>query len=88
MRYSDVKLLDDMHFFDGKDVYIYGTGDYGFRAARMLDKIGVFDYTFCNSDRAKEGTKKLGNRIIHPSNIRTEPAVWRSSRSLLRTSST
>ncbi len=69
MRYSDIKLLDDLHFFDGKDVYIYGTGDYGFRAARMLDKIGVFDYTFCNSDRAREGTKKLGNRLIHPSNI-------------------
>lgn len=69
MRYSDIKLLDDMRFFDGKDVYIYGTGDYGFRAARMLDKIGVFEYTFCNSDRTREGTKKLGNKIIHPSHI-------------------
>ncbi len=69
MRYSDLKLLDNMHFFDGKDVYIYGTGDYGFRVARMLDKIGVIDYTFCNSDRAREGTKWLGNRIVHPSNI-------------------
>ncbi len=69
MRYSDLKLLDDMRYFDGKDVYIYGTGDYGIRTARMLDKIGIFDYTFCNSDRAREGTKRLGNRILHPSNI-------------------
>lgn len=69
MRYSDLKLLDDMRYFDGKDVYIYGTGDFGFRAARMLDKIGIFDYTFCNSNRAREGTKKLGNRIVHPSRI-------------------
>ncbi len=69
MRYSDEKLLDDMRFFDGKDVYIFGTGDYGVRVARMLDNIGVFDYTFCNSDRAKEGTEKLGKKIVHPSNI-------------------
>ncbi len=69
MRDSDVNLLDDMCFFEGKDVYIYGTGDYGVRSARMLDKIGVFDYTFCNSDRTREGTKRLGNRIVHPSRI-------------------
>lgn len=69
MRYSDLKLLGDIHYFDGKDVYIYGTGDYGVRTARMLDKTGVFDYTFCNSNRAREGTKKLGNRIVHPTNI-------------------
>ncbi len=82
MRYSDVKLLDDMRYFDGKDVYIYGTGEYGVRVACMLDKIGVFDYTFCNSDRAKEGTKRLGNRVIHPSNIPN----WASSVAIIAVS--
>jgi len=34
MKDSAVKLLDDMRYLDGKDVYIYGTGDYSVRADR------------------------------------------------------
>ncbi len=55
-RIKDSDLIEQEDFFIGKRIIIYGAGNYGRKAVKMLRKMGIFDFVFCDRDPAKINT--------------------------------
>lgn len=63
-HFVDYEALQDIGCLEGKEIIIYGAGDYGRRAAKMLQKLGFSKYNFCDKEICKQGTPLMNGTIL------------------------
>ena len=57
------KHLPTFRCLKDKNIIIYGAGDYGKQAVKMLTQLGVCQYIFCDKDVHKQGKTFMGGKI-------------------------
>lgn len=72
VRYVDYDVLENMHCISEKEIIIYGAGNYGKQAARMLEQLGFLNYCFCDSEASNQGRYLMGRPIVAPVQIKSK----------------
>lgn len=62
--YLDYEAQESIKCLEGKELFIYGAGNYGKQAAEMLQELGISKYNFCDRDRNKQGTSLMGGQVF------------------------
>ena len=68
-QFMDYEVLENIRCLEQKEIIIYGAGDYGKRAAEMLQQLGFFKYNFCDKDIHKHGTRLMNGKIFSVAEI-------------------
>lgn len=63
-RFIDYKALENVGCLEEKEIIIYGAGEYGKRAAEMLQQLGFSQYNFCDKDIFKQGMNLMNGKIL------------------------
>lgn len=63
-RYIDYQALEHMYDLRKKEIIIYGAGNYGKHAAKMLRELGIQHFNFCDKDISKQGNYIMGGKVI------------------------
>ncbi len=63
----------EMEYFIGKDIILFGGGSCGLRTLEEFEKIGAHIIAFCDNDKALEGTTMNGYPIIAPEKLTNYP---------------
>ncbi|MEH2952612.1 putative capsular polysaccharide synthesis family protein [Candidatus Merdisoma sp. JLR.KK011] len=62
--FMDYEVLENIRCLEGKEIVIYGAGNYGKRAAEMLQKLNYHKFDFCDRDFHKHGTNFMGGSVF------------------------
>lgn len=62
--YLDYEILKDVKYLSDKYLIIYGAGEYGKKALKMLRQLGYLNICFCDRDFDKYGTKLMGADVF------------------------
>lgn len=71
-RFMDYDALENIGCIKEKEIIIYGAGDYGRRAAEMLQQLGVSKYNFCDKDIHKHGVKIMNGKVLSIAEIENQ----------------
>lgn len=69
--FIDYEVIENIKYLHDKRIIIYGAGNFGKKAAKMLQQLG-FPYDFCDRDTRKQGTSLLGGEIYSVKQIEKE----------------
>ncbi len=64
VKVRDLEMLSNMDIIFDKKIILFGAGDYGKRALRLLDKLGISILGFSDSSKDKWGKMLEGNEIF------------------------
>lgn len=64
LKIKDLDMLKNIDIIYDHEVILYGAGDYGNRAVRLLNKLGISIVGFADSDEKKWGKKVNGDRVF------------------------
>lgn len=62
--FLDYEILENIRCLEGKEIMIYGAGNYGKRAAEMLQELNYRRFDFCDRDYQKRGTNFMGGSVF------------------------
>ncbi|MCI8292018.1 MAG: hypothetical protein HFH53_00580 [Hespellia sp.] len=62
--FLDYEAMDNIRCLEGKEIVIYGAGNYGRRTAGMLRQLGFLNYNFCDKDIQKQGQNLMDGRVL------------------------
>lgn len=71
-KYIDYDVLENNKCLEKYRIIIYGAGNYGKQAAKMLRQLGFLKYDFCDKDLQKHGMIILGGKVLDISEIENE----------------
>lgn len=72
VKVIDDQVGDNLKYFSGKRVVVYGAGDYGIKVVNELEKIGIKPYLVCDQNKSKQGQTLNGTQIISPERYKNE----------------
>lgn len=64
IKVKDLEMLNDIDVLYNSKIILYGAGDYGHRAVKLLDELEIPVCGFCDSDSGKWKTEYNGYRIF------------------------
>lgn len=67
--FVDYNVLENIRCLEEKEIVIYGAGNYGKRAARMLQQLNFTDYNFCDKDVHKHGIYMMNGKVFSVAEI-------------------
>lgn len=68
-KFMDYEILEDIRCLKGKEIIIYGAGNYGKQAAEMLQELGISEFDFCDKDICKQGKSIMGGKVFEITDI-------------------
>ncbi|MCI8454244.1 MAG: hypothetical protein HFE84_06490 [Lachnospiraceae bacterium] len=71
-KFIDYQVLEDPRNLSGKEIVIYGAGNAGKRAAKMLQDLGYDKFDFCDRNVSKQGMRIMGGRVFSAAEIETK----------------
>lgn len=63
-KFLDYEILENVSVLEGKEIIIYGAGNYGLLAANMLQQLGFPEYNFCDKDIHKHGMNFMNGIVF------------------------
>lgn len=63
-KYIDYEILEDIECLKKREIIIYGAGNFGHQAAKMLQQLDFFKFDFCDKDPDKHGMNILGRKVL------------------------
>lgn len=60
----DYQMLENIQYLEGKEIVIYGAGQYGIQAAGTLHRMGHLEYSFCDRDINKHGMIIRNGKVL------------------------
>lgn len=62
-NYADCEVLENCDYIRKRNIIIYGAGNFGKKAAEILNELGFDKYEFCDRDNSKQGTIYCGKMV-------------------------
>lgn len=63
-KYLDYEILEDIECLRKRKIIIYGAGNFGHQAAKMLRQLNFLKFDFCDKDPDKHGMNILGGKVL------------------------
>lgn len=63
-RFMDYDAFENIKCLEGKEIIIYGAGNYGRQAAEILQQLGFSKYNFCDKDIRKHGMDLMNGKVF------------------------
>lgn len=63
-KIRDLDLLNEINILYHNKIVLYGAGDYGKRAIKLMEQLGIHILGVCDSDEGKVGKKIAGYKIL------------------------